>query len=191
LSPAALVASGWEDHVDSGRRRCRHRTRYRRSIRDGEYQRRHGNREERIRERWGRLAGLVLALSGDPQSTQAWKRGSIGESKVAKTLARLDRDDIVVLHDRKVPGTRGNIDHLVICPAGVLVIDSKRYEGQVHTKDVGGLFARRDLRLLVGRRDCTSLAEAMGWQVAAVKAAIDRNPTPVRSHWRSETTALM
>jgi Nuclease-related domain len=146
----------------------------------GEYQRRHGNREERIRKRWGRLADFVLALSEDPQSTRAWKRGSIGESKVAKTLAGLDRDDIVVLHDRNVPGTRRNIDHLVICPAGILVVDSKRYEGQVHTKDVGGLFVRRDLRLFVGRRDCTRLAEAMGWQVAAVKGAIDGNPTPVR-----------
>ena len=146
----------------------------------GEYERRHGSREERIRERWGRLAGLVLALSEDPQSTQAWKRGSIGESKVAKTLATLDRDDVLVLHDRKVPGTRGNIDHLVICPAGVLVVDSKRYAGQVHTKDVGGLFARRELRLFVGRRDCTHLAAAMEWQVAAVRVALDGNPTPVR-----------
>jgi hypothetical protein len=147
----------------------------------GEYQRRHGNREKRIHERWGRLAGLVLALSEDPQSTQAWKRGSVGESKVAKTLAKLDRDDIVVLHDRRVPGTRGNIDHLVICPAGVLVVDSKRYAGQVRTKDVGGLFARRDLRLFVGRQDCTRLAAAMEWQVAAVRVAIDGNPIPVRA----------
>ena len=146
----------------------------------GEYERRRGNREERIRERWGRLAGLVLALSEDPQSTQAWKRGSIGESKVAKSLAKLDRDDIIVLHDRKVPGTHGNIDHLVICPAGVLVVDSKRYAGQVHTKDVGGLFTGRDLRLFVGRQDCTRLAAAMEWQVAAVRVAIDGNPTPVR-----------
>jgi hypothetical protein len=146
----------------------------------GEYERRHGNREERIRRRWGRLAGLVLALSEDPQSTRAWQRGSIGETKLAKTLARLDRDDIVVLHDRKVPGTRGNIDHLVICPAGVLVVDSKRYAGQVHTKDVGGLFTRSDLRLFVGRRDCTHLAAAMAWQVAAVRVAIDGNSTPVR-----------
>ncbi len=146
----------------------------------GEYQRRHRDREERIRERWGRLAGLVLALSEDPQSTRAWKRGSIGETKVAKTMAMLDRDDIVVLHDRGVPGTRGNIDHLVICPAGVLVVDTKRYGGQVHTKDAGRLFGRRDLRLFVGRRDCTRLAAAMEWQVAAVRAAIEGNPTPVR-----------
>ena len=85
------------------------------------YQRRHGNREERIRERWGRLAGLVLALSDDPQSTRAWQRGSGGETKLAKTLVKLDREDVIVLHDRRVPGSRGNIDHLVICPTGVYV----------------------------------------------------------------------
>src|SRR5438132_490489 len=38
----------------------------------GEFERRHAGREARIRERWGRLAGLVLALSDDPQSTRAW-----------------------------------------------------------------------------------------------------------------------
>ena len=68
----------------------------------------------------------------------------------------------------------------MICPTGVLVVDSKRYDGQVHTKDVGALFARRDLRLFVGRRDCTHLAAAMEWQVAAVRVALDGNPTPVR-----------
>ena len=146
----------------------------------GEYERRHGNREERIRGRWGRLAGIVLALSEDPQSTQAWQRGSIGETKLAKTLASLNRDDIVLLHDRKVPGTRGNIDHLVICPAGVLVVDSKRYSGQVHTRDVGGLLTGSKLRLFVGRRDCTRLAAAMAWQVSAVRTALDGNSTPVR-----------
>jgi hypothetical protein len=145
-----------------------------------EYERRHANREVRIRERWGRLAGLVLALSSDPQSTEAWQRGSIGETKLAKTLAKADRDDIIVLHDRKVPGTRGNIDHLVLCPAGVFVVDSKRYEGQVRTKEMGGLLSGSDLRLMVGRRDCTRLAAAMEWQVAAVKGALDGNLTPVR-----------
>jgi len=63
----------------------------------GEYEKRHANREERIRERWGRLAGLVLPLSEDPQSTEAWQRGSLGETKLAKALAKVNRDDIMVL----------------------------------------------------------------------------------------------
>lgn len=145
-----------------------------------EYSRRHAHRLERMRERWGHLAGLVLALSEDPQSTIAWQRGAVGETKLAQALAKVDRDDVIVLHDRKVPRTRGNIDHLVICPSGVFVVDSKRYEGQIHIKEVGGLLTGSDLRLFVGRRDCTRLATAIQWQVDAVKRALDGNSTPVR-----------
>jgi len=36
----------------------------------------------------------------------------------------------VALHDRKVPGTRANIDHLVITPWDVWTIDAKRYVGK-------------------------------------------------------------
>jgi hypothetical protein len=145
----------------------------------GEYQRRHANREQRIRQRWGRLAGLVLALSDDPQSTRAWQRGSTGENRLAQSLAKLERDDVVVLHDRRVPGSRANIDHLVVCPSGVFVVDAKLYTGEVHVKDVGGLFSGRDLRLFVGHRDCTGLATAMAWQVAATKSALSGAEIPV------------
>ena len=84
----------------------------------GEYERRHAKGSSAIRQRWGRLAGLVLALSEDPQSTRAWERGSTGESKLAQSLAKLKRDDVIVLHDRRVPGSRANIDHIVVCPVG-------------------------------------------------------------------------
>ena len=145
----------------------------------GEYQREHANREQRIRRRYGRFSGLVLALSEDPQSTRAWQRGSAGESKLAQSLAKLKRDDVIVLHDRRVPGSRANIDHLVVYPSGVFVVDAKLYTGQVHVKDVGGLFSGRDLRLFVGRRDCTDLAVGMAWQVAATKAALGGAEIPV------------
>jgi hypothetical protein len=144
----------------------------------GEYERQHAKREQRIRQRWGRLSGLVLALSEDPQSTRAWQRGSAGESKLAQALAKLERDDVIVLHDRRVPGSRANIDHLVVCPSGVFVVDAKLYTGQVHVKDVGGLF-RRDLRLFVGGRDCTRLAVGMAWQVEATEAALGGAEIPV------------
>ena len=80
-------------------------------------------------------------------------------------------EGIRLLHDRRVPGTRGNIDHLVVAPAGVFVVDAKRYEGVIRIRDVGGLF-RTDERLYLGRRDCTKLAEAMAWQVAAVEGTL-------------------
>lgn len=86
------------------------------------------------------------------------------------------------MHDRRVPGTRGNIDHLAIGPAGIFVIDAKDYRGSlVEVRDVGG-WLRRDLRLNVGRRDRTRLVEGMAWQVEAVtkvlrSAEVEPRPT--------------
>ena len=111
----------------------------------------------------------MLALTGEPQSTRAWERGSIGEAELAEALAGID--GLAVLHDRRVHRTRGNIDHIVVGPAGVFVVDAKRYEGLIRIRDRGGLF-RRDERLYVGSRDCSRLATNMDWQVAAVRGVL-------------------
>jgi hypothetical protein len=62
-------------------------------------------------------------VTSEPQSTRAWAIGAWGEEKLAEVLAGLD--GLQVLHDRRVPGTRGNIDHIVIAPAGVFVVDPR------------------------------------------------------------------
>jgi Nuclease-related domain len=51
-----------------------------------------------------------------------------------------DVAEIHALHDRRVSGSRANIDLFVIGPAGVFVIDAKRYEGQICIRDVDGEF---------------------------------------------------
>lgn len=145
-----------------------------------EYTRRHDNREKRVRARWGRLADLVLALSEDPLSTRVWERGSVGENKLAAALGKINREDVIFLHDRAVTHTRGNIDHIVVAPSGVHVIDAKRYRGRVEVRDASGLFSRPDPRLFVGGRDQSKLAYAMAWQVTVVRAALgDRGDVPV------------
>jgi hypothetical protein len=132
-----------------------------------EHERRAAKREAAVRGRWGdRIGGVVLALSDEPQSTRAWAVGARGEEKLAEAL-----DGFSVLHDRCVPGTRGNIDHVVIAPAGVFVVDAKRYEGRIEIRN-HGWFLGPDERLHVGRRDCSALADGMAWQVAAVEKAL-------------------
>ncbi len=85
-----------------------------------EFERRVTDREARVKDRFGRrLGGVILALTDEPQSLRAWARGSQGEQDLAKALAQVD--GVRVLHDRSVPGTRGNIDHLVIATAGLFV----------------------------------------------------------------------
>lgn len=59
----------------------------------------------------------------------------------------------------------------MIAPAGLFVVDAKRYDGALQIRDKGGLF-RSDERLYVGGRDCSHLADNMGWQVSAVETLL-------------------
>ncbi len=72
----------------------------------------------------GGIALVGWALRPDPDPDR-WRRGAEGEAATAMLLARLPRRRYVVLHDRRIPGSRANIDHLVIGPTGVWVIDTK------------------------------------------------------------------
>jgi hypothetical protein len=134
-----------------------------------EWERRHTRREQKIRDAHSLLGGLILALSDDPQSTRSWALGAGGERLLGAFLDPLRDEHLAVLHDRRIPGTRSNIDHIVVSRAGVFVIDAKRYKGQVEQRDVGGWF-RTDLRLYVGGRDRTKLVTGMRQQVAAVRS---------------------
>jgi Nuclease-related domain len=86
------------------------------------------------------LVGLaVAALVGwrlrfrPSEQARTWQRGAHGERRTAHLLERLTRDGFVVFHDLAVPGnTSANVDHLVIGPSGVFVIDSKQWTGSVH-----------------------------------------------------------
>ena len=70
-----------------------------------------------------------------------------------------------------MPKSQANIDHLVIAPAGVFVVDAKNYRGTIAIRNRGWFF-RPDHRLYVGRRDCSALAAGLGWQIEAVVAAL-------------------
>jgi hypothetical protein len=61
----------------------------------------------------------------------AWRQGARGERRTARRLRRLGRRGYVAFHDLSMPGSRANIDHLLIGPTGVFVIDSKQYTGRI------------------------------------------------------------
>jgi len=136
-----------------------------------EYERRHVKRQVDTRARHPHVGGLMLALRPDPQTTTSWATGAKGERKLGARLDNLADSGVVVLHDRLRPGTNANIDHLGVAPSGVWVIDAKCYTGQVAKRDGGGWFSS-DVRLYVGRRDCSRLIRAMATQVDAVRDAL-------------------
>jgi hypothetical protein len=86
----------------------------------------------------GGLVGLAAAaLVGwrlrfrPSEQARSWQRGAHGERRTARLLDRLTRYGFVAFHDLAVPDSDANVDHLVIGPSGVFVIDSKQWTGSV------------------------------------------------------------
>jgi hypothetical protein len=120
----------------------------------------------------GRIAAAmtpVPQVGPESQSTAAWKIGAEGELRVAEVLAATS--GIEVLHDRLVPGSRANIDHIVVGPSGVFVIDAKKYKGAIEIRDVGTFF-RADERLYVDGRDRSKLVDGVLGQLEVVRRAL-------------------
>ena len=137
-----------------------------------EHERRRSNHEKRLRERWGRLGGLAVALSSEPQSTAAWSRGAVGEERVGRMLDDLVDRGVLALHDRQVPESRANIDHLAVTAAGVWVIDAKRYTGRPRLSVEGGVIRPRVEKLYVGSRNCTRLVDSVLKQAGLVRDVV-------------------
>lgn len=148
-----------------------------------EYERRVSVREERVRAKHPKLGGFLLAMSEEPQSTKAWETGAIGEERLGAILDDLVGPSVAVLHDRRIPGTRANIDHVVVCPTGILVVDAKRYKGRPHRRVDGGFLRERSEKLMVGTRDATRLVDGVLKQVEHIRVALaPQEPDLVRGY---------
>lgn len=79
----------------------------------------------------GALAGGTVALymalrDSPPWHIEKWRVGEEGDRRTAKALRRLPRSDCETWHD--LPGKNGtNVDHVVLGPGGVFLLDSKNY----------------------------------------------------------------
>lgn len=85
------------------------------------------------------VAALLVRVDRDPER---WLRGAAGEETSATLLRALGSRRWYVLHDRGVPGFTVNLDHLVIGPTGVWVVDTKTYRAPLrarwHRVEAGG-----------------------------------------------------
>jgi hypothetical protein len=130
--------------------------------------------DQQIEDRWGtgRISEVATFLTDAPQTNTERAKGAGGERRVAEQLD-CDLDGVAtVLHDRKVPLSRADIDHLVVAPTGIWIIDAKHCAGKVERRDVEGRRTTGD-RLYVDNRDQTELVSGMGWQADAVQLAIE------------------
>ena len=79
------------------------------------------------------LLGLVLAFWHFTQAYDKWEHwflGKRGELRVTRALSALP-DDYVLLNDLMLPKGRGNVDHFLIGPNGLFVIETKNYAANI------------------------------------------------------------
>jgi hypothetical protein len=137
-----------------------------------EYDRRRRRDDRRRQQTFGRvLAPVVKAITGERSTTTAWGRGGQGEERVGAYLSRTVGHRGLVLHDRAVPGSRSNIDHIAVVPSGVWVIDTKQYHGRVQRRELGGWFVPHPA-LVVNGRNQTKLVPAVRRQLARVEGSL-------------------
>ncbi len=131
--------------------------------------------------RFGKVVAHLAVDSRERLSTKVWEQGAFGETVVGRYLDGLSSEGFHVLHDRKIPGSRANIDHLVVTGAGVWVVDTKRYVGKRPERYVeGGMFGSgRVESLKVGGRKRDKLLESMDRQLAGVRNSLE-DEIPVR-----------
>ncbi len=145
-----------------------------------EYERRRESRKARKRERYGAIGAAAATISSGPQHERAWARGAEGEEKLARTLEkRAAGHGVALLHERRMPGSRANVDHIAVGRAGVFVIDAKRSSGRIAVERRGGLLRPRTSHLIVGGRDKTELVDSVLAQAEVIRAVLADAAIPV------------
>jgi hypothetical protein len=121
----------------------------------------------------GLMLDLVLVMSAlftTPNSVTAWQIGADGEVRTGRLLESLEADGFRVLHDRKIPGARtANIDHIVIGPPGIYVIETKSYSGSLQIRG-GEVFVagrRKNGWIDEVNREAEAVRRALADEVAA------------------------
>ena len=71
--------------------------------------------------------GVKLLLDAYSKK-ENWNKGIRGEQIVSNYLNQLP-EDYSVFNDVKFPGSYGNLDHIVLGPNGIFVIETKNYKG--------------------------------------------------------------
>lgn len=131
-------------------------------------------KEHRIRAANPILGRIKLEVAPEPDHGRSWAKGAVGEQRFGGKLDELAavHPSVRILHDRCLPRSRANIDHIAVTANGIWVIDAKHYDGIVAKVDRAG-WLRTDYRLTVSGKDRTKLVDGVKRQVEQVRKALD------------------
>ena len=123
------------------------------------------------------IGGSSALREAQKRRDPRWSKGATGEYLMGVSLEHRLTGGARVLTDRQVPGTKSNIDHLVIASSGVWIIDSKKWKGKIEYK--ADSLTSIDARLFVGGKDRTSKVESIYGLVIPVAQVIEDRTVPI------------
>jgi hypothetical protein len=118
----------------------------------------------------GGWVGWWLRFRASP-ATGAWREGAKGARATARLLRRLHRRGYVCFHDIAIPGMPATADHLLVGPAGVILVRSRRSPGRVTQTEDGRVWhdhAPMDDVLHSLRQETAAISRALGVPVRPV-----------------------
>jgi hypothetical protein len=126
--------------------------------------------ETRRSRPWWRRLLAALGWWPDREADQR-DAGAEGERRTAALLAPLLKEGWHILHDRAIPGSRANLDHVLVPPHGryLIALDTKLWSRHKGTLDT------RAGRLVHGCADRHKAIETVAWE-ADRAAALCRVP---------------
>lgn len=140
---------------------------------------------EQARRAGERVARLRRELEQAERNEQAWAVGAAGEAMVASKMNELAAYGWMALHDVHWPGRpKANLDHILIGPGGIIVVDAKNWSGNVEA-DGGRLRQngfRRDKDVLAASEQSAAVAALLapqhrrhvrGWICLVGQPAVD------------------
>jgi hypothetical protein len=82
-----------------------------------------------------RIARLKRQLDHAERAAETWGAGAEGEQRTARRLSELTPRGWFLLHDVHWPGRPlANLDHVLVGPGGVVVVDAKNWIGNVEVR---------------------------------------------------------
>lgn len=82
-----------------------------------------------------RIARLKRQLDHAQRAADTWGAGADGERRTASRLSQLHAHGWFLLHDVHWPGRPlANLDHVLVGPGGVVVVDAKNWSGNVEVR---------------------------------------------------------
>jgi len=108
---------------------------------------------------------LISILSG-------WRKGAIGEEQVGKVLEPLRAQGYTLIHD--LDSGRGNIDHVVVGPNGVFIIETKAISGR--------LWVGRGGKLMRGKFEAEGIPRQARAEAVEVRRCLERIGLQLRVH---------